>query len=227
METVPLADRPCHRAGIPKNDSGGGVYPSRWPPSVTTVVQQLPNANDPVVLPPPCQAPSTSTAETGRPLHSQRMANDPVALPSLRAAPALSTDEQVQPLHSQRSPSAFLPCAHGHPLVLPQLLLPARRKKVSPRCRHFHGCGPPLPNVHIRSEPAASTRLCASTLPQIQAFVGVGAEVDESRPVHGDVSAGLSTEEQSTTRRGTASRPVANRKKRLSACRHRTAATSA
>nr|XP_054925525.1 uncharacterized protein LOC126529003 isoform X2 [Dermacentor andersoni] len=201
METVPLADRPCHRAGIPKNDSGGGVYPSRWPPSVTTVVQQLPNANDPVVLPPPCQAPSTSTAETGRPLHSQRMANDPVALPSLRAAPALSTDEQ--------------------------LLLPARRKKVSPRCRHFHGCGPPLPNVHIRSEPAASTRLCASTLPQIQAFVGVGAEVDESRPVHGDVSAGLSTEEQSTTRRGTASRPVANRKKRLSACRHRTAATSA
>ncbi|XP_054925525.2 uncharacterized protein [Dermacentor andersoni] len=134
METVPLADQSCHRAGIPKNDSGGGVYLSRWPPSVTTVVQQLPNANDPVVLPPPCQAPSTSTAETGRPLHSQRMANDPVALPSLRAAPALSTDEQR--------------------------LLPApRKKKVSPRCRHFHGCGPPLPNVDVRSEPGASALL--------------------------------------------------------------------
>ncbi|XP_075557905.1 uncharacterized protein LOC142589995 [Dermacentor variabilis] len=108
METVPLADQPCHCAGISINDFGGGVYLSRWPPSVTTVVQLLPNENHPVVLPPPCQAPVTSTGETG------------------------------QPLLSQRVPSAFLPCVHGHPIVLPQLLLPApRKKKVSSRCRHF------------------------------------------------------------------------------------------
>ncbi|XP_049523520.1 uncharacterized protein LOC125945566 [Dermacentor silvarum] len=170
METVPLADQSCHRAGILTNVAGGGVCLSRCPPSVTIVVQSLPNTNDPVVLAPPCQAPATSTAEEGR------------------------------PLHSQRSPNTFLPYVNSHPLVLPQLLsLHVPRSKVS-HCRHDTTVVLPflVSTLALNLLPLLA---CALLRYHKIGFPRVSASQPTNRGRDCVVSAGLSTEEQSTTRR--------------------------
>lgn len=71
METVPLADQSCHRAGNLTDDAVGVVCFFRWKLTAMAVVQPLASAHKPLVQAALRQAHAASADEKRRPLQSQ------------------------------------------------------------------------------------------------------------------------------------------------------------